>query len=76
MLRIFKRSAKGREAPRRCLEQELNLLREVWVQLREYVRQRFDRLFSTFQDVRKLDEERAKVMSMQEDRLARIRDLE
>ena len=58
------------------LEQELNWICEVGFQLRGYVKQRFDRLFSTFQDVRQLSEERAKILSKQEDRLARIRDLE
>ena len=54
------------------LEQELNLLREFGVQLRGYVKQSFDRLFSTFQDVRELNEERSKILSKQVDRLVRI----
>ena len=44
--------------------------------MRGYVKQRFFRLFSTFQGVRDLSEERAKTLNKQEDRLARIRDLE
>ena len=57
------------------LEQELNWICEVGVQLSGYVKQRLYRLFSTFRDVRQLSEERAKILSKQEGRLATIRDL-
>ena len=41
------------------LELEMKLIREVGVQLRGYVKQRFDRLYSPFQSVRKLSKKRS-----------------
>ena len=49
------------------MEQKFNMLREVGVQLRGFVKRYFDRQFLTFQSFRELSEERAKVRNKPED---------
>ena len=51
------------------------MMREAGIQLRGYVKQRFSHFFFTYQSDCELSEERAKVMSKQEDWLEIIRDL-
>ena len=58
------------------LEQELNTLRDVGIQLSGYVKNRFDRLFSSIQKAHQCSKEYEGVLNKQEDRVVKIHDLE
>ena len=51
-------------------------MRDAGIKLSRYVQQRFDRLFSAFQHARQQGDDYEMVLGKQEDRLARIHDLE
>ena len=58
------------------LEEDLNTLRNAGIKLRDFIQYRFDRLFSAFQHARQQGDDYEMVLGKQEDRLARIHDLE
>ena len=57
-------------------ERELETFRDAGIKLQKYFKQRFDRLFSAFQNACKRGDDCDVVLGKQEDWLAKIRDLE